>query len=61
VGPFDCREVATEFIERRRTTMRELMSFRRLPRLLQNLRMAILAAVQERRRTRECMNERMEA
>jgi len=58
--PDDGRELATEFIARRRISMRELMSFRRLPRVLENLRLSIMAVVEERRRMRETMSERRE-
>jgi hypothetical protein len=51
------RELATEFIARRRISMRELMSFRRLPRMLENLRLSIMAALEERRRMRETMSQ----
>jgi conjugative relaxase-like TrwC/TraI family protein len=53
------RELATEFVERRRITMRELMSVRRLPRMLENLRLAIWAAAAERRSLRETISERL--
>ncbi|MEO7797253.1 MAG: AAA family ATPase, partial [Opitutaceae bacterium] len=55
------RELATEFVERRKLSMRELMSVRRLPRMLENLRQAIWAAADERRSPRETVNNRMEA
>jgi hypothetical protein len=54
------RELATEFVERRRISMRELMSVRRLPRMLENLRQAIWAAAAERRSLRETLRERLE-
>ena len=54
------RELATEFVERRRISMRELMSVRRLPRMLENLRRAIWAATAERRSRNETINERVE-
>jgi ATP-dependent exoDNAse (exonuclease V) alpha subunit len=54
------RELATEFVERRRISMRELMSVRRLPRMLENLRRAIWAAVAQRRSLHETTNQRME-
>lgn len=47
--PDSGRELATEFMQRRHITMRELLSVRRLPRLLENLRQAIWAAAEERR------------
>jgi conjugative relaxase-like TrwC/TraI family protein len=53
------RELAAEFVERQRINMRELMSFRRLPRMLENLRLAIMATVRERRRVRHVMGQRM--
>jgi len=40
--------------------MRELMSVRRLPRMLENLRQAIWAAAAERRSLRETLRERLE-
>jgi conjugative relaxase-like TrwC/TraI family protein len=54
------RELATEFIHRRRISMRELISVRRLPRMLENLRQAIWAAAAERRSLRETITERFE-
>ena len=54
------RMLATEFVERRRISMRELMSVRRLPRMLENLRRAIWAATAERRSRNETINERVE-
>jgi ATP-dependent exoDNAse (exonuclease V) alpha subunit len=54
------RELATEFVERQHITMRDLMSWRRLPRLFENLRLAIWAAAQDRRRMEETMSERVE-
>jgi conjugative relaxase-like TrwC/TraI family protein len=53
------RELATEFVQRRRVTVRELVSVRRLPRLLENLRQAIRAAAAARRSLRETIRERM--
>ena len=53
------RELATEFFQRRRLTVRELVSVRRLPRLLENLRQAIRAAAGARRSLRETIRERM--
>ena len=41
-------------------SMRELMSFRRLPRMLENLRLSIMTALEERRRMRETMSQRRE-
>jgi hypothetical protein len=52
--------LATEFVERRRITTRELMSWRRLPRMLENLRLAIWAAAGKRRTVQETMSKRME-
>jgi hypothetical protein len=40
--------------------MRELMSWRRLPRLFENLRLAIWAAAKERHEMQETMNQSME-
>ncbi len=54
------RELATEFIQRRRLTVRELISVRRLPRMLENLRQAIRAAATERCSLRETEAQRME-
>ena len=54
------RELATEFVARRKISMRELMSHRRLPRMLENLRRAIWTAVAERRARRQTSNERVE-
>ena len=54
------RELATEFVERRHITMRELMSWRRSPRLFENLRLAIWAAAKERHEMQETMNQSME-
>lgn len=51
------RELATEFVERRRITMRELISVRRLPRMLENLRQAIWSAAAERRSLRETIRQ----
>ncbi len=45
------RELATEFVQRRRLTVRELISVRRLPRMLENLRQAIRVAAAERARS----------
>lgn len=56
----DGRELATEFIARRRISMREILSFRRLPRVFENLRVSILAAMEERRRMRETVSQRVE-
>jgi ATP-dependent exoDNAse (exonuclease V) alpha subunit len=56
-NPDSGRELATEFLERRRITMRELISVRRLPRMLDNLRQAIWAAAAERRSLRETIRE----
>ena len=53
------RELATEFVQRRRITVRELISVRRLPRMLENLRQAIRIAAAERRSLRETIRERM--
>jgi len=53
------RELATEFVQRRRLTVRELISVRRLPRMLENLRQAIWTAAAERRSLRETIRERM--
>jgi ATP-dependent exoDNAse (exonuclease V) alpha subunit len=53
------RELATEFLQRRRLTVRELVSVRRLPRLLENLRQGIRAAAAARRSLRETFRERM--
>ena len=53
------RELATEFVQRRRLTVRELISVRRLPRLLENLRQVTWAAAAERRSLRETIRERM--
>lgn len=54
------RELATEFVERRRITMREVMSWRRLPRMFENLRLAIWGAANQRQEMQETMNQRME-
>ncbi len=54
------RELATEFVARRRIALRALMSWRRLPRVLENLRLAIWAAVQERRGRQENVSQRTE-
>lgn len=54
------RELATEFVERRRISMRELMSVRRLPRVLENLRRAIWTSAAERRSFHETTNQQME-
>lgn len=54
------RELASEFVERRHITMREMMSWRRLPRLFENLRLAIWSAAKERREMQETMSQRME-
>lgn len=56
-NPDSGRELATEFLERRRITMRELISVRRLPRMWENLRQAIWAAAAERRSLRETIRE----
>jgi ATP-dependent exoDNAse (exonuclease V) alpha subunit len=53
------RELATEFVQRRRIAVRELISVRRLPRMLENLRQAIRIAAAERRSLRETIRERM--
>lgn len=53
------RELATEFVQRRRLTVRELISVRRLPRMLENLRQAVWAAAAERRSLCETIRERM--
>lgn len=53
------RELATEFVQRRCLTVSELVSARRLPRLLENLRQAIRAAAAARRSLRETIRERM--
>ena len=53
------RELATEFVQRRCLTVSELVSVRRLPRLLENLRQAIRAAAAARRSLRETIRERM--
>ena len=42
------------------STMRELMSVRHLPQMLENLRRAIWAAAAERRSLRETIRERTE-
>jgi hypothetical protein len=57
--PDNGRELATEFVQRRRLTVRELISVRRLPRMLENLRQAIWIAAAERRSLREMIRERM--
>jgi conjugative relaxase-like TrwC/TraI family protein len=57
--PDSGRELATEFVQRRRLTVRELISVRRLPRMLENLRQAIWTAAAERRSLRETIRERM--
>jgi len=54
------RELATEFVERRQLTQAEFVSRRRLPRVLENLRLAMWAAANEWRRIRETIRERME-
>jgi ATP-dependent exoDNAse (exonuclease V) alpha subunit len=54
------RELATEFVERRHITMREVMSWRRLPRMFENLRLAIWGAAKQRQEMQETMNQRME-
>ena len=54
------RELATEFVERRHITMRELMSWRRLPRQFENLRLGIWAAAEERREMQQTINRSME-
>ena len=54
------RELATEFVERRRLTQAELVSRRRLPRMLENMRLAIWAAADEWRRIRETVRQRMD-
>jgi ATP-dependent exoDNAse (exonuclease V) alpha subunit len=54
------RELATEFVERQQITMRELMTWRRLPRMFENLRLAIWAAAEKRRTIQETMSKRME-
>lgn len=53
------RELATEFVQRRRITVREMIPVRRLPRMLENLRQAIWMAAAERRLLRETIRERM--
>ncbi len=57
--PDSGRELATEFVQRRRLTVRQLISVRRLPRMLENLRQAIWIAAAERRSLRETIRERM--
>lgn len=54
------RELATEFVERRHITMREVMSWRRVPRMFENLRLAIWGAAKQRQEMQETMNQRME-
>ena len=54
------RELATEFVERRRLTPAEFISHRRLPRMLENLRLAMLTTMQEWRRMRESVREHLE-
>ncbi|MGH7996703.1 MAG: AAA family ATPase, partial [Opitutaceae bacterium] len=53
------RELATEFVERRQLTQAELVSRRRLPRMLENVRLAMWAAADQWRRIRETIHERM--
>jgi len=53
------RELATEFVQRRRLTQAELISRRRLPRMLENMRSAIRAAAEQLYRMRETIRYRM--
>ena len=54
------RELASELVERRRLTQVKFISRGRLPRILENLRVAMWTVAEEWRQIRETVRQRME-